>query len=147
MSTAWPAIRMYRLKTSEGTPNPATWPMWRGPLAYGQATADRTLLMSGDPMVRVACSAHGADAEDEQGTEDAQQPGRGVQPPVPGHGDQSTGQHRPEHLRTDRADVHDAQVLRAVIRVGQHRCHQRLVDRHERAVPGTDQGRAHQGSV
>ena len=37
-----PAIRMYRLNTSEGTPKPATWPMWRGPLAYGQATADRT---------------------------------------------------------------------------------------------------------
>src|ERR1700712_1386193 len=36
---------MYLLKTSEGTPKPATWPMWRGPLAYGQATADRTLLM------------------------------------------------------------------------------------------------------
>ncbi|GAA1709174.1 hypothetical protein GCM10009793_04040 [Brachybacterium phenoliresistens] len=38
-------MRMYREKTSEGTPNPATWPMWRGPLAYGQATADRTVLM------------------------------------------------------------------------------------------------------
>src|SRR5699024_7663616 len=25
--------------------NPATWPRWRGPLAYGQATADRTWLM------------------------------------------------------------------------------------------------------
>ena len=45
ISTSWPAIRMYRLKTSEGTPKPATWPMWRGPLAYGQATADRTWLM------------------------------------------------------------------------------------------------------
>src|SRR5680860_1357981 len=32
---------MYRLKTSDGTPNPATWPMCRGPLAYGQATAER----------------------------------------------------------------------------------------------------------
>ena len=42
ISTSWPAIRMYLLKTSEGTPKPATWPMWRGPLAYGQATADRT---------------------------------------------------------------------------------------------------------
>src|SRR6478609_7497245 len=47
ISTSWPAIRMYRLKTSEGTPKPATWPMWRGPLAYGQATADRTCVMSG----------------------------------------------------------------------------------------------------
>ena len=45
MSTSCPAIRMYRLKTSEGTPKPATWPMWRGPLAYGQATADRTWVM------------------------------------------------------------------------------------------------------
>src|SRR6478752_7609124 len=45
MRTSCPAIRMYRLKTSEGTPKPATWPMWRGPFAYGQATADRTLLM------------------------------------------------------------------------------------------------------
>ncbi len=43
--TSWPAIRMYLLNTSEGTPKPATWPMWRGPLAYGQATADRTWVM------------------------------------------------------------------------------------------------------
>ena len=27
MRTSWPAIRMYREKTSEGTPNPATWPI------------------------------------------------------------------------------------------------------------------------
>ena len=45
MRTSWPAIRMNRLKTSEGTPKPATWPMWRGPLVYGQATADRTRVM------------------------------------------------------------------------------------------------------
>ena len=51
MSTSWPAIRMYRLKTSEGTPNPATWPRWRGPLAYGQATAERT-FMGPDPRRR-----------------------------------------------------------------------------------------------
>src|SRR5699024_3048097 len=52
--------RMYLLKTSEGTPNPATWPRWRGPLAYGQATADRTWLMghqsrSGQPPLRPGC--------------------------------------------------------------------------------------------
>jgi len=46
MSTSCPAIRMYRLKTSEGTPNPATWPRWRGPLAYGQATAESTFMRS-----------------------------------------------------------------------------------------------------
>ena len=51
MSTSCPAIRMYRLKTSEGTPNPATWPRWRGPLAYGQATAERT-FMGPDPRRR-----------------------------------------------------------------------------------------------
>src|SRR5688572_8166145 len=39
--TWWPAIRMYRLNTSEGTPKPDTWPMCRGPLAYGHATAVR----------------------------------------------------------------------------------------------------------
>src|SRR6476620_970184 len=33
---------MCLLKTSDGTPKPATWPMWRGPLASGQATAVRT---------------------------------------------------------------------------------------------------------
>jgi hypothetical protein len=36
---------MYRLKTSEGTPKPDTWPMCRGPFAYGQATAVKTLLI------------------------------------------------------------------------------------------------------
>src|SRR4051812_25417895 len=49
MRTSCPAIRMYLLKTSEGTPKPATWPMWRGPLVYGQATADRTWLMASNP--------------------------------------------------------------------------------------------------
>src|SRR5699024_4042344 len=41
---------MYRLNTSEGTPKPATWPMWRGPLAYGQATAERMWVMT--PQLR-----------------------------------------------------------------------------------------------
>ena len=49
ISTSWPAMRMYLLKTSEGTPKPATWPMWRGPLAYGQATAERTRDMRPNP--------------------------------------------------------------------------------------------------
>ncbi len=43
ISTLLPAMRMYRLNTSEGTPKPETWPMWRGPLAYGHATAVSTL--------------------------------------------------------------------------------------------------------
>src|SRR5215469_3150905 len=38
ISTRAPRSRWYRANTSEGTPKPATWPMWRGPLAYGQAT-------------------------------------------------------------------------------------------------------------
>ena len=44
MRTSWPARRMYRLKTSEGTPNPAMWPRCRGPFAYGQATAESTFI-------------------------------------------------------------------------------------------------------
>src|SRR5689334_16919991 len=47
ISTSCPVIRMYRLYTSEGTPKPATWPMWRGPFAYGHATADKPLVMPG----------------------------------------------------------------------------------------------------
>src|SRR5687768_7794497 len=43
---------MNRLNTSEGTPKPATWPMWRGPLAYGQATAERTWVMRGILVTR-----------------------------------------------------------------------------------------------
>src|SRR5690606_24205559 len=42
-------MRMCRLKTSDGTPKPATWPMWRGPLAYGHATAERMWVMVPDP--------------------------------------------------------------------------------------------------
>ena len=33
MRTLSPAMRWKRLKTSEGTPNPETWPMCRGPFA------------------------------------------------------------------------------------------------------------------
>ena len=33
ISTRLPFIRWKRLKTSEGTPKPETWPMCRGPLA------------------------------------------------------------------------------------------------------------------
>src|SRR3954451_23403640 len=37
---------------SDGTPKPATWPMWRGPLAYGHATATRIRrLCAPDSMV------------------------------------------------------------------------------------------------
>src|SRR5215471_4812935 len=41
MSTRAPRSRWYRANTSDGTPNPATCPMCRGPLAYGQATETR----------------------------------------------------------------------------------------------------------
>ncbi len=58
MSTSCPAIRMNLLKTSEGTPKPATWPMWRGPLVYGQATADRTWLMRSNPRCVPEPAAH-----------------------------------------------------------------------------------------
>src|SRR3954471_7400008 len=39
--TSSPLSRWYRAKTSAGTAKPATWPMWRGPLAYGHAGATR----------------------------------------------------------------------------------------------------------
>ena len=42
IKTSCPLIRMKRAKMSEGTPKPETWPMWRGPFAYGHATAVRT---------------------------------------------------------------------------------------------------------
>jgi hypothetical protein len=32
---------------SDGTAKPATWPMWRGPLAYGQAAAIRIRFVTG----------------------------------------------------------------------------------------------------
>jgi hypothetical protein len=51
ISTSWPAIRMYREKTSEGTPKPETCPMWRGPLAYGQATAVRIDAVTVDHLI------------------------------------------------------------------------------------------------
>src|SRR6266851_8436042 len=44
MSTRDPRSRSKRARTSAGTANPATWPMWRGPLAYGHAGATRTVL-------------------------------------------------------------------------------------------------------
>jgi hypothetical protein len=33
---------------SAGTANPATWPMWRGPLAYGQAGAMKIVFEGRD---------------------------------------------------------------------------------------------------
>src|SRR5713226_7503896 len=39
-----PRRRSKRASTSAGTAKPTTWPIWRGPLAYGQAGAMRTVL-------------------------------------------------------------------------------------------------------
>src|SRR5260370_6513398 len=46
MSTREPRSRSKRASTSAGTAKPATWPMWRGPLAYGHAGATRTVRRS-----------------------------------------------------------------------------------------------------
>src|SRR5258707_9461458 len=43
MSTREPRRRSKRASTSAGTARPATWPMCRGPLAYGHAGAMRTV--------------------------------------------------------------------------------------------------------
>src|SRR5215469_699399 len=41
ISTGLPHIRWYRANMSHGRPKPDTWPMWRGPFAYGQAAHAR----------------------------------------------------------------------------------------------------------
>src|SRR5205823_6668731 len=47
MSTREPRSRSKRARTSAGTAKPATWPMCRGPFAYGHAGAMRTVRPSG----------------------------------------------------------------------------------------------------
>src|SRR5579864_3143585 len=47
MSTRAPRSRQKRARTSAGTARPATWPLCRGPLAYGHAGAIRTVRPSG----------------------------------------------------------------------------------------------------
>src|SRR5579859_6350613 len=47
MSTREPRSRQKRARTSAGTARPATWPMCRGPFAYGHAGAIRTVRPSG----------------------------------------------------------------------------------------------------
>src|SRR5690242_12477372 len=57
--TLLPFSRWYLANTSEGTPNPATWPMWRGPLAYGHATATRICSGIGRHHTSVLWRPHG----------------------------------------------------------------------------------------
>src|SRR6266436_5317488 len=57
MSTREPRSLSKRARTSAGTAKPATWPMWRGPLAYGQAGATRTVLRSTDHKRKLAARA------------------------------------------------------------------------------------------
>src|SRR5712664_138850 len=47
ISTFDPRNRSNRASTSAGTAKPTTWPMCRGPLAYGQAGAIKTCRCSG----------------------------------------------------------------------------------------------------
>src|SRR5206468_1599773 len=47
ISTREPRRRSKRASTSAGTAKPTTWPMCRGPFAYGHAGAMRTVLLSG----------------------------------------------------------------------------------------------------
>src|SRR5712691_8830863 len=46
MRTREPRSRSNRASTSAGTAKPATWPMWRGPFAYGHAGATSTVRES-----------------------------------------------------------------------------------------------------
>src|SRR6516225_8353863 len=52
ISTLLPAILWYRLNMSHGKAKPETWPMCRGPLAYGQAGAARMCFGLADDMVK-----------------------------------------------------------------------------------------------
>src|SRR6202158_344778 len=45
IKTREPRSRSKRASTSAGTAKPATWPICRGPLAYGHAGATRTVLL------------------------------------------------------------------------------------------------------
>ena len=47
IKTREPRSRSNRASTSAGTAKPTTWPMWRGPFAYGHAGAMSTVLISG----------------------------------------------------------------------------------------------------
>src|ERR687895_243223 len=64
---------------SDGTPKPATWPMWRGPFAYGHATATRIFcgvvdigahdtsgLRPGLGVSPCACTPPAADRQDDE---------------------------------------------------------------------------------
>src|SRR2546423_3926001 len=54
ISTRDPRKRSKRASTSAGTANPARWPMCRGPFAYGQAGATKTVLGTGDDKRKLA---------------------------------------------------------------------------------------------
>src|SRR5438105_3976474 len=54
ISTREPRSRSKRASTSAGTAKPTTWPMCRGPLAYGQAGAMSTVLGTGDHKGKLA---------------------------------------------------------------------------------------------
>src|SRR6478736_10151607 len=130
---------MYLLKTSEGTPKPATWPMWRGPLVYGQATADRTLLMAGNPRRAVRPAAHEWSAVGF--VQEVAGPGRVRQ----GHDWSCCTRegHRRRHAAAGMAGPHrpgrDPEVD------GRHRGEHRLAGRQPRHVAGRDERKAVRG--
>src|SRR6266480_4010026 len=55
--TREPRRRSKRASTSAGTAKPTTWPMCRGPFAYGQAGAMSTVLGTGDHKGKLAARA------------------------------------------------------------------------------------------
>jgi hypothetical protein len=86
---------------SDGTPNPATWPMWRGPDAYGQATAAR-IFRGGiaEHHTSVLTAHHG-----------------GAQTATPGDRAQPSGAHEDERGRERQQH---GRRLRTVFRGGSH---------------------------
>src|SRR3954452_5474072 len=140
MSTSCPAMRMYRLNTSEGTPKPATWPMWRGPLAYGQATAERTLLLVA--IVSEACGSGevevpGAAALEFVEVREARHQHAPVPQPAGIFPARDLGQDRSEERRTVDVDGRRADVVA-------HRVHALVVAARHRLVPRGVVHRVHQ---
>src|SRR5579884_2506753 len=94
---------------SDGTPNPATWPMCRGPFAYGHATAtrifcgfdtcERPLELGLDGTGRAASENHTSARRrhrERDRARDHEEHEQAIARPVAAH-----------RLRTGRSDAHD----------------------------------------
>src|SRR5262245_22391981 len=109
---------------SDGTPKPATWPIWRGPLAYGHATATR--IFCGFAVTRGLCFRAPTEAAHDTSGVAVDPQGRGEQ------GGQS-GESRQHDRRHEEPPPMDAMPLRPVARA-------RCFGRRALAAPDRDAG-------